>query len=129
MAEQLCPLCGRDVKLARVSGRDASQVDCPQCGRFVATGSLMSSMGDDADKTLLPYLSARTRQANTQGPVVELTPDNWRDFARSHQRTPVSRKLLAILEHIAGRSRWPGDRVELNYQNSAPLFDAASADE
>jgi len=83
----------------------------------------------DTDRTLLPYLSAHTRQANVQGAVVALTTDNWRDFARSHQGTPVSQKLLAILEHIARRSRWPGDRVELYYEKSAPLFDAVSENE
>jgi hypothetical protein len=89
----------------------------------------MLSLDRDADRTLLPFLSAHTRQANVQGAVVVLTTDNWRDFALSHQGTAVSQKLVAVLEHIAKRSRWPGDRVELLYEDSAPLFDAVSADE
>lgn len=88
----------------------------------------MSSI-PDADRGLLPYLSAHTRQANVQGAVVELTTDNWRNLARSHQGTLVSRKLLAVLEYLAKHSRWPGDRVKLFYGEHAPLFDAVSEDE
>ncbi len=127
--KQTCPLCDWDAKRALVSGRDAFEVDCPRCGRFIVNGLLMSLAVPEPDRGLLPYLSAHTRQANVQGAVVELTTDNWRDYARSHQGTPVSQKLLAILEHTAKRSRWPGDRVELFYENSAPLFDAVSEDE
>jgi hypothetical protein len=127
--KQQCPLCGWDAKRALVPSRDAFEVDCPRCGRFIVNGLLMSSAVPELDTGLLPYLSAHTRQANVQGAVVELTTDNWQDYARSHQGTPVSQKLLAILEHIAKRSRWPGDRVELFYENSAPLFDAVSEDE
>ena len=129
MAKGPCPLCGWDAELARAGGRDAFQVDCPRCGRFIVSGTLMSSGFQGDDRALLPYLSAHTRQANEQGAVVELRTDSWRDYARSHQGTPVSQKLLAILEHIARRSRWPGDRVELYYEKSAPLFDAVSENE
>ncbi len=127
--KQQCPLCGWDVKIARVPERDAYQLDCEHCGRFVATGVLLASRVSDADKSVMPYLSAHTRQANVQGTVVELTAENWRDYARSHQNTPVRQKALALLDHLAKASRWPGDRVYLNYETNAPLFDAATADE
>lgn len=109
--------------------RDAHEVDCGRCGRYIATGVLLNSPVADADKPLMPYLAAHTRQANLQGAVVELTTANWRDLARGHQGTPVNQKSLAILQHLVTRSRWPGDKVELFYERSAPLFDAATADE
>jgi hypothetical protein len=127
--QQKCPLCGWGAKTARVPDRDAFEVECPRCGRFVMTGLLMSAPLTEADKNLARFLSAHTRQANLHGAVVELTTDNWRDFARSHQGTPVSRKALAILEHLARRSSWPGDHVEFFYEDSAPLFDAVSEEE
>lgn len=127
--KQQCLLCGWDAKRARVQERDACEVDCGRCGRYIATGVLLNSPVADADKPLMPYLAAHTRQANLQGAVVELTTANWRDLARGHQGTPVNQKSLAILQHVAKRSRWPGDRVELFYESSAPLFDAATADE
>lgn len=127
--KQQCPLCGWDAQKARVSERDAFEVDCGRCGRFIITGVLLNSTPAESDKALWLYLSAHTRQVSAQGAVVELTTDNWRDFARSHQGTPVSQKAFAVLEHVAKRSRWPGDRIELFYERSAPLFDAVAEDE
>src|SRR5712691_7464940 len=66
-AKESCPLCGWDAKRAGVPRRDASEVDCPRCGRFIITRILMLSSVLDTDRTLLPYLSAHTRQANVQG--------------------------------------------------------------
>lgn len=124
-----CPLCGWDAELARVPDRDAYEVRCGRCGRFIVTGVLLASDVTGADKSLLPYLSAHTRQATERGTVIELATDTWRDMARSHQGAPVGQKALAVLEHLASRSRWPGDKVEFFYETSAPLFDAATADE
>jgi ribosomal protein S27E len=124
-----CPLCGWGIEIARVPSRDAFEVTCARCGHFIATSVLLKSKVSETDRHLLPYLAAHTRQANVQGLVVELTTDNWRDFARSHQGKPVSQKALAVLDHVAKRSGWPGDRVELFYESSAPLFDAVSEDE
>jgi len=127
--KQQCPICGWDAKRTGVPERDAFVADCGRCGRYVVTGVLLNASVPEADKPLLPYLAAHTRQANLQGAVVELTTDNWRDLARGHQGRPVNQKSLAILQDLAKRSRWPGDKVQLFYADSAPLFDAASDDE
>ena len=129
MAARPCPLCGWDAEMTPAGDRDAVEVTCPKCGRFIVTGILISSLERPEDAALLPYLSAHTRQLTEQGAVVELTTENWRDFARSHRGTPVSRKLDAVLEHIAKRSAYPGAPVEFFYSNDAPLFDAVSDEE
>jgi hypothetical protein len=59
---------------------------------------------------------------------VDGSPD-WRELARSHQRTGVTQKLARLLEYFARQSGYPGQWVQFDAANDAPLFDVGSDEE
>lgn len=121
-----CPLCGWDAETESVGGRDASAFRCGTCGNFEATRSFLAMVRGGGDQELMPFLSAHVRQETERGIRVVLHTDNWRDLARAHAHTPVSRKLEMLLEHLGRCSRFPGDPATIDYQTDYPLFDAVS---
>lgn len=135
MNKRPCPVCKRDALVGQVSGKLAFAVQCDRCGRFILTNILISNLDGSKmmlppdDLELLPYLSAHTRQASEGGTIVELSTENWQELARSHKRTPVSRKLVKFLELVAAQSAFPGHEVEMKVDLDYPLLDARSADE
>src|SRR4051812_11454803 len=96
---QTCPLCGWDAQTADIAYRDATQIACDVCGKFIITRTLLVNISafDDAEKGLLPYLSAHIRQANEQGIATELNTGNWKALAQSQISTPISQKLNKVL--------------------------------
>lgn len=126
-----CPICTLDAGIQKVGNRDAFEIECQRCGRFVVTRQLLDAMEklNADDQHLLPYLSAHTRQTTEQGILVELNRNNWRDLARAHTTTPVSQKVNKLLELIAARSSHPGDPVQIDTAFDYPLLDASMASE
>jgi len=127
-----CPICGRDAELRAFAHRDATEVRCTHCGHFGISRTFEVNLGsvrsESAENRLLPYLSAYIRQANERGDEVMLGTHNWKGFATAHQGTPISRKVIKLLELLASRSS-PGDPVRLDPKNDPPLIDAAAPGE
>lgn len=128
---QHCPVCRTTADLAREGGRDAFEVECRVCGKYVITGTLLSILEnlEEGERGILPYLSAHTRQTCVQGLVSTLDTSNWGGYAQAHMTTPVSRKVGRLLELVAGRSRYPGQTVKLDPKADYPLLDAQSPEE
>jgi nucleoside 2-deoxyribosyltransferase len=125
-----CPICVREAQCARVE--DGYWANCALCGEFKITRTLLRTALADREsqevKDLLPYLSAHTRQANTQGEVVGLNTDNWKDYALLHKDTPVTAKLTKVLELTAARSKPAGTPV-LFEKTDPSLVDATDPSE
>ncbi len=105
-----CPICEREnPRMRGFADRAASEIVCSHCGTFVIARDLVVIELERSplkgrregltveDERLLPYLSAYIRQANSRGITPELNRDNWRDFARAHQTTPVPQKVEKLL--------------------------------
>jgi hypothetical protein len=121
-----CPLCGQGAEVEYIP--DFYFVNCPRCGRFLITTMNLLTIADE-EKELLPYLSMHTRQAHERGERVELNASHWKNFALAHKNTPVSRKLLNLLELVAQRTKNPGHEIVLNPNTDPPLLDAFDAAE
>src|SRR5262249_47304673 len=104
-----CPLCGWDAETRRSSSTEAQEIACEHCGSFAITDALLATGLTVGDRKIFSYQSAHTRQETARGNRALLTTENWRDFARAHATTPVSRKLEKILDYVATRSEYPGD--------------------
>jgi hypothetical protein len=129
-----CPICSLEhAKIYGSTARGIREIICKRCGKFEMEGILRRLMEggeiEAEDKPLLPYLSAHTRQATQQGIVTKLDRQNWRDLARAHTTTPVSRKVTKLLEFIASCSTYPGARVVIDADHDYPLLDAVGSRE
>lgn len=126
--ERACSICGLDAQIQRVGDRRAFQIECRRCGRYIITDILLAVMPrlEGNERSLLPYLSAYTRQSSARGFVAELDTDNWGDLADAHTKTSVSLKVIKLLELIASRSSFPGNRPRVDAILDYPLIDAAS---
>jgi hypothetical protein len=92
--------------------------------------SLCRKLPQLKDRSLLPYLSAYTRQLSEQGVIAKLTEDNWEDCARAHMTTSVQTKTFKLLKLFEKRSlHRPGTLVEIKREVDYPLLDAGSAEE
>ncbi len=132
MSPSPCLLCGRNAQRETArGGRDAYFYDCELCGRFVLTRQFeVNASNFDADeRALLPYLRAHTRQATAAGQIVTVTTSNWEELARAHKSTTVSQKLSRLLQYLGDASLFAGASVKLNFELTAPLFDAVSEGE
>ena len=129
MSQASCILCQRHVQ-RDLEGpeRDAYFYGCEVCGRFVVTRQFEVNVrnSDPEENSLLPYLSADTRQATEAGEIVTVTTANWRDFAIGHKSTTVSQKLTRLLQYLGNASSFAGASVRLDFARAAPLFDAVS---
>lgn len=129
-----CPICRLNIAERQdVIQKDAIFVDCRRCGRFYIEGRLFgefeSSFNQPGYKELLPYLSAYTRQFSEAGSNCEVDTTNWKNLARSHRSTSVSRKFDRLLKLIADRSARPGDEVKIDWYYDSPLIDAYDTNE
>ena len=76
-----------------------------------------------------PYLPAATRQASENGTPLVLHAGNWKTISEPNSKTKLTRKLDKYLEYVAGRSRFPGDVIEVKENLEYPLFDTQNAQE
>jgi hypothetical protein len=104
------------------------RIECDRCGEFILTAQLKRELGrlSDERRALVPFLSADTRQANSQGIVRRLETGNWEDFARPHSTTAVPQKLMRLLDLLAKKGQ-PGQVVQFHPDVEAPLVDAPDA--
>jgi hypothetical protein len=123
-----CPI-SKTKAIVEALGDDRFYVDCRVCGVFSITNSAYEFLRGDESSTLLPYLSAYIKQANTRGEKPLIQDEDWKDYAFAHRGTPVSGKLVKLLEYLAGRSPQPGQWIEVNESEDYPLFDAHDAKE
>jgi hypothetical protein len=128
-----CFLCRSASQMEIFTDLDDVKFECECCGVFSITKGFLHNRDlafkNDDDYLLFRYLSAYTRQTSERGIISVLDTENWRDFARVHRTTRVPRKLMLLLELIAGRSSYPGHGVLINLDVDYPLFDAVSGDE
>jgi hypothetical protein len=122
-----CPLC--NLIANSVHSTDGDHVKCANCGEFNVVRTLLRTAFAAKDKKdLLPYLSAHTRQATEREETITLDTANWKNYALLHQNTPVSRKLIKLLELTAERSKPAGSPVRFSHTD-APLVDAKNENE
>jgi len=130
-ASNSCPICKLPDCKARLA--ENSEFDCRRCGKFLISNTLIAIINrdpqDSRNQQLLPFLSSYIRQANQQGIVPQLHTLNWKELAKTHSTTPVSRKVMKLLEVAANRSTHPGDQVKINAELDYPLVDARSSEE
>ena len=126
-----CPICNTDADIQRLGNRLAFTIECRRCGKYAITEILLNVMPrlEGEERRLLPYLSAYTRQSSARGLVRELDTANWRNLADAHTKTSVSLKVSKLLEFVASRSSFPGERVRIYGELDYPLIDAASSAE
>jgi hypothetical protein len=119
------------IKVSRLSGRDAYQVECRRCGMFWVTGPLLLSLrSPESDiAPLRPYLSAATRQAYEAGTIAALERDTVRQLAESHSKTGLRDKVTKLLHVIASNTQFFGQPIELSSSLDYPLIDAAGIEE
>jgi len=112
------------------AGMMAVSVECPRCGRWTAAVDLvLPDLGRPDNALLMPSLAAYIRKANAAGErAVALTPENWREFAGAHARTPVTRKLDLLLRWYEDQSPYAGTYVTL-VADLYPLVDAQNQNE
>ncbi|MDP3719865.1 MAG: hypothetical protein Q8T13_19060 [Acidobacteriota bacterium] len=104
--------------------------DCPNCGRWWAP---LDSVGPDLaqpdNRRILPFLAAHIRQtaSATNERVVPIGED-WKERAAEHSRTPIPRKLDALLRWFEQQTQFAGDSIDLP-ATLAPMIDAANKKE
>ena len=136
MADLPCPICRRNAAIYDYPTKiDTSFVKCDRCGQFLMSGLLTSTLQapdvtmTKEDQSLLPYLSAYTRQISEAGSVPLLISENWREFATTRTSTAVSLKVNKLLHLATTRSKNPGDIVEFSAALDSPLLSIASENE
>lgn len=126
--DENCPICHQDAKRHDTTIIDAFSVDCPVCGKYLATGTVWHLLRNtDRYDTIRPYLSAHIRQeTEATATRVRIDSGNIEDLAQRHMHTSVQRKMAMLLELLATRTKHPGAGTPFNYLVDWPLLDAAS---
>ena len=128
MPPRPCPVCGsREATVEPIADRPfRSLFSCGNCGRYVISHDLQNVFEEDpgAFQPLRSYLSAHTRQASEAGDLVTLATDNWEEYARGHQHTPVSQKVEMLMRLLERRTDVPGNAVTFSTGSDYPLIDA-----
>jgi nucleoside 2-deoxyribosyltransferase len=120
----ICRQAGATEHTGQVQGLIVVNVSCPRCGTWCGALDLVVPDIRGAHPNLIAGLQAYIRQANELGQkVVQLTSDNWRQFAEEHTQTPVPRKLEMLLRWYERQSAYAGDVIE-TWENIYPLVDA-----
>lgn len=124
-----CPLC--DAKSAKVSmhpTRDAFDIDCPRCGRFLISGTLYAIQKIPPE--LKPRLSAYTRQfKDTASSPEMLSTYNLESLAQRIPEIPPSQKPDLLLNIIKAKSPHPGATVLFSSDKDYPLILAMNPQE
>src|SRR5262245_53658861 len=121
---RLCRQAGAAVRAAQFNGLLIEGVQCPRCGNFGYALDLVGAELSQATERERSALASYIRQANARGQeCVELTADNWREYAAAHLDTPVSTKLELLLAWYATQSKYAGEWVSAA-ADSYPLVDA-----
>lgn len=123
-----CPLCGNASAVAGLdaSGRDATLVNCPHCGKFGLTGTLGATLtnlllSNDA----APKLSHVVRKAHEAGQ--QLLLNSYTAEAVLQNPLPRPREQADLLiQWLARNSPGPGEPVELNYDLQGAVIGAKS---
>jgi hypothetical protein len=124
-----CAICARPADSVPDGRADGDVFKCARCGtyRITRTASVILRHDHRGPDSLMPYLSAFTRQRFEAGDPALIRSDNWEAAARRHQ-TPISQKLLLLLKHLQRRSKHLGDRIEINSALDCALFDCRPED-
>ena len=126
-----CPICGLKASVKHIPLHAGSyDVECPRCGRYWIDHreKRIFETADPETKELLPALSAYVRQANRREGEPFKLYENWRDLARAQKDTPITVKVMKLLELAASRSK-PGLPVQFNALTDTSLVDAESPQE
>src|SRR5687768_13907133 len=130
MTPMKCFICGAFAEVHK-TGKTTHRVEnCPKCGDYEITWPLADAIekNREAYRTVLPFLTAHTRQLTIAGSDVRLTTDNYQSLAAGHRSTPVFVKLERLLNYLARLSTRPGDKVQIG-PDDYPLFDAIESAE
>ena len=83
-----CPLSDCELQANRsrpTTGADVFLIDCPNCGRFVVSGSLLASSEFADHSELMEGLRAYIRQENEGEREPVLGRSDWQQRAREHR--------------------------------------------
>src|SRR5262245_46485978 len=95
----ICKQTGASFQTTDKDGLIYVTTRCPTCGDWKGAFDLVGPhLSDPANARLMPCLAAHIRQQNAAGErVVELTAENWREFAEQHASTPIVRRQDLLL--------------------------------
>jgi hypothetical protein len=120
-----CFLCKRGA--ASAYRNDGYYVQCKTCGDYHIGRTMLATIKEDELK-LLTYLSVHARQAHERGELVDLNSINWKELARAHQNTPLSYKVVKLLELTGKRSK-AGATAKFDIISDPPLVNAVDSQE
>lgn len=123
-----CPVCGNASAIAGpdASGRDATLIDCPYCGKFGLAGTLVASL-----PTLLlsrdaaPKLSHVIRKAHETGQRLLLNSYTAQAILENPLPRPREQADL-LLQWLALNSPGPGEPLEVRYDVQGAVVGAKS---
>jgi hypothetical protein len=91
--------------------------ECAICGNFELSHPFQIRLDSpNLPEYVRPALSAATKQENLRGRDLQLTPENYLSYVEAHRWTPVSRKLMKVLEVSEMRTAHFGAAFELDPQ-------------
>src|SRR4051794_18208134 len=91
-----CPVCGSSAETGKPgAGEDALQVDCPQCGPFVITGTALAMLPTRLERE--PRAAARASHAIRS----RTSRDSWFEVQSTNLDALVGQPLPAPEEQLA----------------------------
>lgn len=102
---------------------DGWQLRCQRCGEYEISRTAAVSL-PSGDQSLLPFLSAYTRQAWEFDRQHVQINTNWQPLAELHARSSMAQKLDKLMAVARRRTANPGESFEFLHQFDYPLVDA-----
>ena len=127
-SSQPCPICKLPGQVVRTHDHgDQALVQCARCGSYSITGSAAAIA---SGATVSPLLSAWIRdRSEAKVPAPEINSQSLKSLVDALPRYSVAEKQLLLLRTLAGRSKYPGERIRLDPAIDYPLAWASGEQE
>ena len=124
-----CPVCGRNLppNSTMFDTNRIFQIDCTLCGQYQIGDIALSVLKDEAPN---PSLSGILRLRSEIGQPELVTRDNYKVLQSiAPASNDVPSKLRYLLRHIARKSNYPGEDIELSRTQDYSVCFGASSEE
>lgn len=119
-----CPICKSEefTSHSTHSSKDAVNVECRICGKYVADREFLLDSGSGLDERIRYLLSAIVREANEAGSsTIEVSYQSYQTLIAGRELFDVSSKAIKFLRLINSRTRYYGDQVKIRMEYDYPL--------